>query len=36
LLYRDINNEVIVEVYVKGETLWLTQKAIAELFGVKR
>ena len=32
----DINKEVIVEVYVNGEILWLTIKAIAELFAVKR
>jgi len=34
LLYKDSNNNVKVEVYIKNETIWLTQKSIAELFGV--
>ena len=36
LLYTGKNGAVKVEVFFQGETVWLTQKAIAELFGVKR
>jgi hypothetical protein len=35
LLYTTPNGGVRVEVYLVGETVWLTQKAIAALFGVK-
>ncbi len=35
LLYTAPGGAVKVEVFVKGETVWLTQKALAELFGVK-
>ena len=34
LLYTTPNGEVKVEVLLNNETLWLTQKRIAELFGV--
>jgi hypothetical protein len=34
LLYTGNDGEVTVEVFLKDETVWLTQKAIAELFGV--
>ena len=34
LIYNTSNNEVKVNVYLEGETVWLTQKAMAELFGV--
>lgn len=34
LIYTTSNSEVRVNVFVENETLWLTQKAIAELFGV--
>ncbi len=34
VLYTDQNGEVKVEVFLKDETLWLTQKAMAELFDV--
>ena len=34
LIYNTSNNEVKVNVYLEGETVWLTQKAVAELFGV--
>lgn len=34
LIYTTPNNEVRVNVFVENETLWLTQKAMAELFGV--
>ena len=36
LLYTSPNGEVKVEVLLNDETLWLTQKRIAELFGVQR
>ncbi len=35
LLYTDSKGQVKVEVFIKDETVWLTQKAMAELFGVK-
>jgi hypothetical protein len=35
LLYTAADGKVRVEVFVKDETVWLTQKAMAELFGVK-
>lgn len=35
LLYTAPNGAVKVEVFIKDETVWLTQKAVAELFGVK-
>lgn len=35
LLYTAKDGAVKVEVFFQGETVWLTQKAIAELFGVK-
>ena len=35
LLYTGKDGKVNVEVFVKDETVWLTQKAMAELFGVK-
>jgi len=34
ILYTGNDGEVTVEVFLKDETVWLTQKAIAELFGV--
>lgn len=34
LLYKTDNEEVNVNALLKGETLWLTQKGMAELFGV--
>jgi hypothetical protein len=34
LIYNSPNNEVRVNVYLENETVWLTQKAMAELFGV--
>ncbi len=36
LLYTTPNGAVRIEVYLENETVWLTQKAIAELFGVQR
>jgi hypothetical protein len=35
LLYTGNDGNVNVEVFLKDETVWLTQKAMAELFGVK-
>ena len=35
LLYTGNDGKVNVEVFLKNETVWLTQKAMAELFGVK-
>ena len=34
VLYTDENGDVKVEVFLQDETIWLTQKAMAELFGV--
>ena len=36
LLYTAPDRAVKVDVFFKDETVWLTQKALAELFGVKR
>ena len=36
LLYNTPNGGVKVEIYLKNETVWLTQQKIAELFGVQR
>ena len=36
LLYTGNNGNVNVEVFLKDETVWLTQKAISELFGKER
>jgi hypothetical protein len=35
LLYTAPDGAVKVEVFFQNETVWLTQKALAELFGVK-
>ncbi|MGO8925548.1 MAG: hypothetical protein ACLQU3_01300 [Limisphaerales bacterium] len=35
LLYTAPGGAVKVEVFFKNETVWLAQKALAELFGVK-
>lgn len=35
LIYSTPNNQVRVDVYLMDETVWLTQKAMAELFGVQ-
>jgi hypothetical protein len=34
LVYRSAGEDVSVDAVIKGETIWLTQKALAELFGV--
>lgn len=35
LLYTSNDGKINIEVFLKDETVWLTQKAIAELFGVQ-
>ena len=35
IFYTAPNGDVRVDVYVEGETVWLTQKSMAELFGVE-
>jgi len=35
ILYTTPNGDVKLDVFVQGETLWLTQKAIATLLGVE-
>ncbi len=35
LLYTTSNNRIIVEVFFHNKNIWLTQKRMAELFGVK-
>ena len=34
IIYHNPNGEVKVDVFVEGETVWLTQKSMGELFGV--
>ena len=34
LLYTTPNENIKIDVVINDETLWLTQKAMAELFGV--
>lgn len=36
LLYTTPNSDIKIETYLHNETLWLSQKRIAELFGVQR
>ncbi|MBU2454834.1 MAG: cell filamentation protein Fic, partial [Proteobacteria bacterium] len=36
LLYTTPNGKVKVEIFLKDETIWLTQEKIAQLFGVQR
>ncbi len=36
LLYTTPNGKVKVEIFIKDESVWLTQQKIAELFGVQR
>jgi len=35
LLYKDQDGAVKVDVFFQEETVWLTRKALAELFGVR-
>lgn len=34
IIYNNPNGEIKVDVFVEGETIWLTQKSMGELFGV--
>ena len=36
LMNRSVDGDVSVNAIIKDETIWLTQKAMAELFGVER
>jgi hypothetical protein len=36
IIYNNPNGEVRVEVFVEGDTVWLTQKSMGELFGVAK
>ncbi len=36
LLYTSPNGNVKLDVFLQDETLWLTQKMMAELFGIER
>jgi hypothetical protein len=36
IIYTSSDGDVRVDVFIKEETVWLTQKAIGELFGVQR
>jgi len=36
LLYTGNDGKVNIEVFLQDETIWLTQKAISELYGVQR
>ena len=36
LMYRSADGDVSVNAIIKDETIWLTQKAMAELFGVDK
>jgi hypothetical protein len=35
ILYTDENGKVKVDVFIDRETVWLTQKAMGQLFGVE-
>ncbi|MGX7083669.1 hypothetical protein ACWOB1_01590 [Facklamia languida] len=35
-MYENENNSVIADVIIKDETIWMTQKQMAELFEVDR
>lgn len=36
VLYRTDDDNVAVSALIKDETIWLTQKAMAELFGIDK
>ena len=36
VLYRTEDDNVTVSALIKDETIWLTQKAMAELFGIDK
>lgn len=35
ILYHSDDGDVSINAYIKDETLWIMQKAMSELFGVK-
>lgn len=35
VLYRTEDNDVTVNALIKDETIWITQKAMAELLGIQ-
>lgn len=35
ILYTTPNGDIKLEIFIQDETLWLTQKMMADLFGVK-
>lgn len=36
VLYNSENGDVSINAYIKDESLWVTQKAMSELFGVDK
>ena len=36
IIYTDKNEDIKLKVFIKNETIWATQKQMAELFGVQR
>lgn len=36
VLYKSDEGDVTVDAYIKDETIWITQKAMAEIFGVDK
>ena len=36
ILYHSEQNDVTVNAIIKDETIWITQKAMAELFGIDK
>jgi len=36
LLYTTPNGNIKIEIYMRNETIWLTQQKIADLFGIDR
>ena len=36
VLYHSEQNDVTVNAIIKDETIWITQKAMAELFGIDK
>ena len=36
VLYRSEQSDVTVNAIIKDETIWITQKAMAELFGIDK
>lgn len=36
LIYRAADEDISVNAFIQNETIWLTQKAMADLFGVDK